>query len=456
MKRFFTMLFTALLLTAAVCVSASASDFDSVAQDLSSIGMFRGTAKGFELDRAPTRSEAAIRLVRLYGAEDEAKAAYDAGEIQHPFTDVSSYTSPYVAWLYTKGITKGSTATTFGSARTCTAQNYVVFLLRALGYQDGTDFQYAEAPVFAKSCGFYDATLFPGTFLRDDLAAVTYQALAANVKGTDTSLLDSLIEKGSIDAKAAKPLSDKIGVYRGMLKASEDMNATSLDMDVDMKLKMKVDSGSMDTVSSGNIKVIVDGSKVEMASEMTTTVAGEAMKQGTWMKDGWVYTSVTAGGQTQKFKVAVGDTSAALEDAGLGIVPDVNVSSLAYIDSITAQKSGSDTVYTLTIGKNAMESLIGNMDELLGTETGMQMSLSDVTVSYTVSSQGKLTGMHMLFSATMKMTLPADGQTPAQELNVACDYDMTMTVKATGSAVKITFPDFSDFTEISAAGDTAA
>ena len=142
--------------------------------------------------------------------------------------------------------------------------------------------------------------------------------------------------------------------------------------------------------------------------------------------------------------------------AGLGIVPDVNVSSLAYIDSITAQKSGSDTVYTLTIGKNAMESLIGNMDELLGTETGMQMSLSDVTVSYTVSSQGKLTGMHMLFSATMKMTLPADGQTPAQELNVACDYDMTMTVKATGSAVKITFPDFSDFTEISAAGDTAA
>ena len=75
MTRFLTMLFTALLLAAALCVTASASDFDAVAEDLSAIGMFRGTANGFELDRAPTRSEAAIMLVRLYGAEDTAKAA---------------------------------------------------------------------------------------------------------------------------------------------------------------------------------------------------------------------------------------------------------------------------------------------------------------------------------------------------------------------------------------------
>ena len=34
MKRFFTLLFTALLLTAALCVSASASQYDSAAQVL--------------------------------------------------------------------------------------------------------------------------------------------------------------------------------------------------------------------------------------------------------------------------------------------------------------------------------------------------------------------------------------------------------------------------------------
>ena len=130
MKRFFTLLFTALLLTAALCVSASASQYDSVAQDLSAIGMFRGTGNGFDLDRAPTRSEAAIMLVRLYGAEDKAKAAYDAGEITHPFTDVSAYTSPYVAWLYTNGITNGTSATTFSPDATCTRAQVVTFLYR--------------------------------------------------------------------------------------------------------------------------------------------------------------------------------------------------------------------------------------------------------------------------------------------------------------------------------------
>ena len=149
MKRFLTLLFTTLLLTAALCVTASASDFDAVAEDLSAIGMFRGTANGFELDRAPTRSEAAIMLVRLYGAEEKAKAAYDAGEISHPFTDVSQFTSPYVAWLYTNGITNGYTATTYASQKPCSTQNYAVFLLRALGYKDGQDFQYADALTFA-------------------------------------------------------------------------------------------------------------------------------------------------------------------------------------------------------------------------------------------------------------------------------------------------------------------
>lgn len=97
MKRILTILAATLLLTAAMAGTASASSYDSVAEELSAIGVFRGTAGGFELDRAPTRSEAAIMLVRLYGAEDEAKAAYEAGEISMPFTDVSETAAPSVA-----------------------------------------------------------------------------------------------------------------------------------------------------------------------------------------------------------------------------------------------------------------------------------------------------------------------------------------------------------------------
>ena len=230
MKRFLTLLFTTLLLTAALCVSASASDFDSAAEDLSAIGLFRGTEKGFDLDRAPTRSEAAIMLVRLYGAEDAAKAAYDAGEISHPFTDVSAFTSPYVAWLYTNGITNGFTATTYASQRPCAAQNYAAFLLRALGYQDGKDFAYADTLTFAQEKGFYEPTLFTGTFLRDDLAALTYQALAADLADGSTYLLSSLISSGAVDAKAAQPMTEKITAFRALQGAFAGMDANAMDL----------------------------------------------------------------------------------------------------------------------------------------------------------------------------------------------------------------------------------
>ena len=120
MKRILTILAATLLLTAAMAGTASASSYDSVAEELSAIGVFRGTAGGFELDRAPTRSEAAIMLVRLYGAEDEAKAAYEAGEISMPFTDVSETAAPSVAWLYSQGITNGTSATTYAPNDTLT------------------------------------------------------------------------------------------------------------------------------------------------------------------------------------------------------------------------------------------------------------------------------------------------------------------------------------------------
>ena len=54
MKRILTILAATLLLTAAMAGTASASSYDSVAEELSAIGVFRGTAGGFELDRAPT------------------------------------------------------------------------------------------------------------------------------------------------------------------------------------------------------------------------------------------------------------------------------------------------------------------------------------------------------------------------------------------------------------------
>ena len=453
MKRFLTVFFTALLLTAALCVTASASDYDDAAQDLSAIGMFRGTASGFELDRAPKRSEAAIMLVRLYGAEEEAKAAYDAGQISHPFTDVSDFTSPYVAWLYDKGITKGATATTFGSAGQCSAKMYCAFLLRALGYEDGVDFQYADTLEFAQQKGFYDPTMFAGSFLRDDLAALTYQGLAADLKDGSTYLLDSLVKSGAVDAAAAKPMTEKIEAYRAMTAAMNtvDANAMDVDMDVQMDMTITAEGETMQVPSTmqGNMKMIMaeDGS-IQMAYTVETVSQEERLNMDVWMKDGWVYLSTAMDGEAMKLKYSVEDQLAAVEGLGTVNVDAMSVSGLAMLESVTAKKaSGGNTEYTIVIGEG-VNSLVENVLGMMGQDVGsMDMRLGKMTATYTVDSKGNMKKVDMTFTASVKMDVPMeDGQSYSMAADY--DYDMTMTVNATGKNVKVTFPNFSDFQEI--------
>ena len=453
MKRFLTVFFTALLLTAALCVTASASDYDDAAQDLSAIGMFRGTASGFELDRAPKRSEAAIMLVRLYGAEEEAKAAYDAGEISHPFTDVSEFTSPYVAWLYNKGITKGATATTFGSAGTCSAKMYCAFLLRALGYEDGVDFQYADTLAFAQQKGFYDPTIFAGDFLRDDLAALTYQGLAADLKDGSTYLLDSLVRSGAVDAEAAKPMTEKIEAYRAMTAAMNTVDSNAMDVDMDMRMDMTVtaegETMQVPSTMRGNLKMVVaEDDSVQMAYTMKTVSQGESVDMDIWMKDGWVYLSTEMNGEAMKLKYSVEDQLATVEGLGTVNVDAMSASGLAMLESVTAKKaSGGNTECTIVIGEG-VNSLVENVLGMMGQDVGsMDMRLGKMTATYTVDSKGNMKKVDMTFTASVKMDVPMeDGQSYSMAADY--DYDMTMTVNATGKNVKVTFPNFSDFQEI--------
>ena len=456
MKRIFTVLAATLLLTAAMAVTASASDYDAVAEDLAAIGVFRGTSDGFELDRAPTRSEAAIMLVRLLGAEDEARDAYAAGELTMPFTDVGATAAPYVAYLYQQGITNGTSATKFGTG-VCGAQNYVVFLLRALGYEDGTDFQYADALAFAQEKGFYDPLMFPGTFLRDDLAAVTYQALGTDLKDGSTYLLKSLIDSDAVDAQAAAPMTEKIETYRALQQASADMESTAMDVDVTASIDMSVaqdgETVSMPMTMDGNIQMILDEDDLQMACDFDIGMMGETMTTREWLKDGWVYVESTVeNGEAVRTKTQadLAEQLALIEQAQATADLDmVNVSGLAMVDSITVQTQGANTVYTMVITSSSMEGMLHILREfpdgsdLVG-PIAEGSHFGDITAIYTVDRSGDLKDIQMTYS--IEMTVPAEeGGTP---MVMTAAYDMSMTVNATGDSVRITFPDFSDFEEL--------
>ena len=453
MKRLLMLTSTILLLIVSLSVTASASDYDAVAEDLSAIGMFRGTASGFELDRAPKRSEAAIMLVRLYGAEESAKAAYEAGEISHPFTDVSPTSSPAVAWLYTNGITNGLTETTFGSVQPCSAKMYTVFLLRALGYKDGVDFQYADALTFAQEKGFYDPIMFAGDFLRDDLAALTYQALAADLADGSTYLLDSLIENGAIDKKAAAPMTETIEAYRTMEDAMAEIDDSAMDMDIemDMDIVLSADGFSIrqDTFSIGSLQMITDEEKnIQMAYTLETTLDGVTTETNMWMKDGWIYQSITSEGETIKIKQTVGDEMAALDSTGVVEPSAMNGSGLAMIESIDIARSGANTVYTTVIRENLGGAMAG-ASEITGDDSS-GMEFSAMQAAYTVNQKGQLKKIELVFSASVEEEIPIDEMGTSLPVTMDYDYDMVMTINATGKAVRIRFPSFADYIEIPA------
>lgn len=172
--------------------------YTAYADTLYSLGLFKGTEKGYELDRKSTRIEGLVMLIRLLG-EEKSALAYTGKD---PFTDVPSWADRYVAYAYYKGYTNGSSSTTFGTSNIMTGNQYMTFLLRALGYDDSKgDFNWSTAVNTATQKGMITASdkiLINQSkyFYRDHIVYTSYKALLADLKSSKTTLADQLITKG--------------------------------------------------------------------------------------------------------------------------------------------------------------------------------------------------------------------------------------------------------------------
>ena len=112
------------VLAGSLAVSAAAADYTACADSLQALGLFQGTEQGYDLDRAPTRAEAAVMLVRLLGEEADALAL----EYTAPFTDLESWQQPYIQYLYENGLTTGTSDTAYAPEQLCSAQMYAAFM----------------------------------------------------------------------------------------------------------------------------------------------------------------------------------------------------------------------------------------------------------------------------------------------------------------------------------------
>ena len=456
MKRKLRMVLAGVLAVASLAMTAGAASYDNCADRLSDLGLFQGTGNGYQLDRAPTRAEAATMLVRLLGAEAEAEElAYSA-----PFTDLDDWQKPYVQYLYDNGLTTGATATTFEPEDTCSAQMYTTFLLRALGYSDaaGGDFTYTGAVDFGKSIGLVDyANCNETNFLRDHVAAMSLTALNTAVKDdADTKLLEKLVEDGAVAASAAEDMLAFFDNYDAYVAATAAMNeetkmdisvdvsanvtvadqqVMSLSMPMDMKMDMDLENMDQSRISmTGKMDMQIDEALVEAGAE--TSVSQDVAYYYT---DGVYYMNL--GDQKVKMDMSFEDAMAQVS----GLDQMQNSEPICLIDSIDV----SGSTMTVTYSGAGMSGLVNDVLGEMGMDAdtaGVDVQIGDVTSSVTISN-GTIRSMDI----DMQITMTVDG--------VAMTMDMAMdcTVNATGDRVTVDIPDDLDsYTDLIGGADAAA
>lgn len=381
---------TAAMLTA----SAFAANYTNCADSLHEMGLFQGTQNGYDLDRTPTRAEAAVMLVRLLGKEDEAKAlTYTA-----PFTDLKGWEKPYVQYLYSNGLANGTNRTTFNPTGKCTAQMYAVFLLRALGYSDTTDFSYANAIETAREQGIYDTGIINvQNFLRDDAAAASYTVLSVSPKNSEGTLLDQLVSENAIteaDAKRYQSLFSSYAQYREATAGMDALLHYSVNSEFASPAAVTHDGRTVMQVQTSETTVF-DREKNELLTDrkMTLSAPNTSDKQlltQSYLSDGALYHKLNGSWSAELVTAAEQEGLAAM----YGRVPLVCVDSLS-------QRAGSwtiicaDTPNAYTELLWSVESAMGDLDEAVRLQpTTVTQSVSGGTIrSQSVSAAFTLDGM---------------------------------------------------------------
>ena len=153
-------------------------DAEVLADGLNKLGIFKGSDKGYELEKPLTRVEGTTLIVRLLAKEDEVQNS----NYEHPFKDVPKWAEKNISYMYHKGKTTGIDNEIFGSDRPMSGKDFTTFILRVLNYDDKEgDFTWATSLDKAVEIGLYDREykqeLERREFLRKDAVYIISRAL---------------------------------------------------------------------------------------------------------------------------------------------------------------------------------------------------------------------------------------------------------------------------------------
>ena len=242
MKKTITLLL-AFALSLALAVPALAYDEATATQranELYAAGLFNGygnDANGnpiFALNDTATRAQGITMFVRVLGKADEAQrnaAAYDL-----PFHDLPDWCRGYVGYAYANKYTSGTSGTTFSPNDTLTANQFMTFCLRSLGYVEGKDFYYTNPTGLAAKLGIIKQGEWQNNttpFKRGDMVLMAYNTLYVAPSVMETLPADN-IDKPTEPEKPSKPSNNTTNLLPekvGTTDFDADNNRTLYDPD---------------------------------------------------------------------------------------------------------------------------------------------------------------------------------------------------------------------------------
>ena len=202
MKRTITIILAVLLLaTLPLQASAAHVSGTEAADVLAALGLFQGTGDGYHLERAATRAEAAVMMLRLIGKEAEALAETD----ECPFED-GGWAAPQLTYAWKNGLVTGRSETHFAGAEPVSSRDWLTMLLRVLGYSEADgDFTWRSSIAFADGLGLTHGEYTAACeFLREDLALTAYTALTLPMKDGGRTLIQQLYLDGAVSGAALR------------------------------------------------------------------------------------------------------------------------------------------------------------------------------------------------------------------------------------------------------------
>ncbi len=175
------------------------------ADTLYDLGLFKGTDKGYELEKSLTREESATILVRLLGKEENLRADH----FNAVFVDVDKdrWSYAYIMYCYENNITKGTGKDTFSPNAQIDASQFITLLMRLLGYTEVN-----PDTALVKSVEYHllpadkvEELTEKNVFTRNDMVQIVYNSLKTQMND-ETVFAVYLLEEGILTEKELKQI----------------------------------------------------------------------------------------------------------------------------------------------------------------------------------------------------------------------------------------------------------